>query len=205
MAIKLERFVLGLILGPLAPLVGFLGAWWAVYTWLPEAWIPFVALSGLLLGILIDFFYLKRWVEAAGRFNPKLWAAIYLFYSVGIFGFFMGVPVFNAALSVPAGFVVGARLTSRGADGAQVRRAAGRTALFTTAVLALVCAASALIALLSPSTPSDLKGLLGLSFEVTQGMVVGLILAGGALLLALGWILAQIAVRFSFSFLKRMA
>jgi len=30
-----------------------------------------------------------------------------LFYSVGMFGFFMGVPVFNVILAVPAGVFVG--------------------------------------------------------------------------------------------------
>ncbi len=205
MTLKLERFGLGLILGPVPPLVGLLAGWWSGYTWLPEARIPFAALTGLLLGLLVDILFLKRWVGAAGRFDPKLWIAIYLFYSMGMFGFFMGVPVFNAALAVPAGFVVGGRLAAREADSLQVRRAAGRTALFTTGVLALICAASALIALVSPSTPSDLKGLFGLPFEVTWGMVVGLIVAGGAALLAAGWGLAVASVRFSYTFLQHKA
>jgi hypothetical protein len=69
--------------------------------------------------------------------------------------------------------------------------------------LALICAASALIALVSSSTANDLQGMLGLGFEVTQGMIIGLILAGGAGLLAAGWGLSFASVRLTFSFLQR--
>ncbi len=202
---KLERIGLGLLLAPVAPLVGLLAGWWGGYTWLPERWIPVAALAGLLLGVAVDAAFLRRWVDAAYRLDPKLWIAIYLFYSMGTFGFFMGVPLFNAVLAVPAGFVVGGRLARRGADDLQLRTAARTTALFTTGVLALICAASAFLALASPSTASDLKGLLGLPFEVTPGMILTLILGGGAALLAVGWGLAVASVRFSFALLKRKA
>ncbi len=199
---KLERFGLGLILGPLAPLAGLLVFWWAAYAGLPESWIPYAALAGLLLGILADVFFLKRWVGMAHRLGSKSWAVIFLFYSMGFFGFFMGVPVFNAALALPAGFVVGGKLASESADRLRVRKAAWQTAWFTTGVLALVCAASAFAALASASTASDLKGMLGLGFEVTQGMILGLILVGGALLLAVNAGLTFLSVRWTFRLLR---
>ena len=78
-----------------------------------------------------------------------------------------------------------------------------RTARFTTGVLALICAASAIIALVSSSTASDLRGMLNLDFTVTQGLIVALILVGGMALLALGWGLSVASVRFTFFFLQR--
>jgi hypothetical protein len=195
MKTKLERIVLALLVAPLAPIALFLAAWWGSYTWLPESWIPACALAGLLLGILVDAACLKRWMAIAPRFNSRIWIVIHLFYSMGLFGMFMGVPVFNAALALPAGFVVGGRLAGRNADAAQVRREARRTALFTTSVLALVCGFSAFIALASPSTASDLRGMLGLPFEVTPAMIVALIVSGGAALLAVNWFLTALSVR----------
>jgi len=200
MKMNLEHFALGLILAPLAPLAGLLSCWWAAYAWLPETWILFAAIAGLLIGVVVDIFMLKKLLER--RLSLLLWAVVFLFYSVGVFGFSMGVPVLNTALAIPAGFVIGGRLAADNADRMRVRKTAQRTAWFTTAVLALICAASALISLISSSTASDLRGMLGLGFEVTQGMIIGLILVGGAGLLAAGWGLSVASVRLTFSFLQ---
>jgi hypothetical protein len=198
---KMERFALGLILAPLAPLAGLMLFWWSAYAILPEAWIPLLTITGLLAGILADVFLLKKLLDR--RLNLIFWVAVFLFYSIGTFGFFMGVPVFNAILAVPAGFVVGSRLVAGNAGAPQAHQAARRTAWFTTGVLALICFASAFIALASPSTASDLHGMLGLDFEVTQAMIITLILAGGAALLAVCWGLAFASVNLAFRFLRR--
>lgn len=200
MTTKLERFSLGLMLAPAAPLAGLLGGWWSAYALLSERWIPFAMISGLLAGILGDVLLLKKVVERRPSFT--LWMTVYLFYSVCIFGFFMGVPVFNAALAVPAGIVIGIRLSVDNAGPQQVRKSARRTAGFTTGVLALICAASALIAITDPYTAGSLRGMLGLGFEVTQGMIIGLILIGGAGLLAAGWGLSVASVRLTYLFLQ---
>jgi hypothetical protein len=203
MKTKLERFALGLILATVAPLAGFLGGWWSAYALLPEKWIPPAMIAGLLAGSLADVFLLKKLLDR--RLGLPLWGAVFLFYSIGTFGFFMGVPVFNALLAIPAGFVVGGRLEAENAERQQVWKAAQRTAWFTTGVLALVCAASAIIALASPSTASDLRGMLGLGFEVTRGMIIGLIMVGGAALLAICWGLSVASVRLTYQFLQRKA
>jgi hypothetical protein len=178
METKLERLAHGLMLAPLAPLAGLLCGWWSAYALLPEAWIPFAAIAGLLAGILADVFLLKKYFDR--RLSLTLWVAVYLFYSMGIFGFVMGVPVFNAALAIPAGFVVGSRLAAEHADPSQVRKAEMRTAWFTS-------------------------GVLGLGFEVTQGMIIGLILIGGAALLAGCWGLSVASVRLTCMLLQRKA
>ena len=203
MKIKLESFALGLILAPLALIAGFMSGWWGAYALLPEKWIPFIALAGLLAGILVDIFLLKKLLNR--RLSLPFWMAVFLFYSIGVFGFFMGVPVFNAALALPAGFVVGSRLAAENADRIRARVTAWHTAWFTTGVLALVCSVSAFIALVSPSTPNDLRGMLGLGFEVTRPMLIGLILVGGATLLATSWGITIAAVRLTTSFLQGKA
>jgi hypothetical protein len=200
---KFEKLVLALILGLIAPLIGLLGFWWGCLPFLAESLLPYAALAGALLGLLLEARFLRGWMLRAHRLDLRLWMAVHLFYSAVVFGFFMGLPAANALLAVPAGFVVGGRLAEENADPARVRTAARRTAWFTAVVLALVCAASAVAALASPSTPSDLRGMLGLDFEITQAMAVGLILACGAALLAFGWLLTAVTVRFSYTFLQR--
>ncbi|PTY04302.1 hypothetical protein DB347_20630 [Opitutaceae bacterium EW11] len=116
-----------------------------------------------------------------------LWMAIYGFYSVGMLGFFMGVPVFNVALAVPAGVLVGRKLAFDGSDAAGARSSAKKAAAFTAGVLFVVCLASATVALNSPSTGADLQGMLSLPFVVTQDMIIALVVCGGLLLLGTDW------------------
>ncbi len=201
MKTKIEHFALGLILAPLAPLAGLLGFWWSSFAFLPGEWIPYCALGGLALGILADIFILKRMITRAYKLGVVFWLAVLLFYSVGMFGFFMGVPLFHTALAIPAGFIVGGKLAHEPVDGVRIRRASLRTCILTTALLLLVCAASATVALVSPSTPGDLRGMLGLGFEVTRTMIWGLILVGGAGLLAVNWVLTGLSVHIFYRYL----
>jgi hypothetical protein len=201
MMTRLERIALGLILAPVTPLAGLLGCWWTAYALLPEKWIPLAMLTGLLAGILVDVLLLKKLLDR--RQSWLFWMAVFLFYSIGLFGFFMGVPVIHAALAVPAGFVVGSRLAADNAGRQPARKMAWRTAWFTTGVLAMVCAASACIALADPYTAGNLRGMLGLGFEVTRGMIIGLILVGGTALLAGCWGLTVAAVRVTYQYLQR--
>jgi hypothetical protein len=130
------------------------------------------------------------------------WTAIFLFYTVGVFGFFMGMPVFNAALAIPAGFIVGGKLARGTANQSQVRAAALQTCIFTTIVLTFICATSAILALSEATLPAQLEGMLALPFTVTWGMIWGIILVGGAGLLAVNWLLTGLAVRFTRHFLS---
>lgn len=115
----------------------------------------------------------------------------------------MGVPVIIAALALPAGFIMGSHLAATKADPIRLRRTALNTAWFVTVVLALACIASAIIALISPSTASDLRGMFSLKFEVTQSMILGLIFFGGSALLAIAWVLAVASVRITYRFLHK--
>src|SRR5512137_501360 len=126
MRTKLERFGIGVLLAPVAPLAGFMICWWAGYTFLPEKWIPYTAITGLIAGICVDVLSIKKLLER--RLGWSLWMVVYLFYSTGLFGFFMGVPVFHAALAVPTGFVVGSRLVEEKAELPRVRQVAQHTA-----------------------------------------------------------------------------
>lgn len=198
---RLDAVIIAVFIGAVPPIAGFLVGWWAALSLLPERAIPFAALGGLLVGFVIDMVFLRRWVRRAYDTGYGVWMALYLFYSVGLFGLSMGVPVLNVLLGVPAGLYVGARLAHEHADQRQTSLMARCTALFTTAVLGLVCSASALLALLDPYTAANLEGMLGLGFRVTQPMIIGIIAIGGLALLVLEWWLTHKAVERTARFL----
>jgi hypothetical protein len=193
---RIEVWFLGALLGAVLPIVGLLAGWWGSVPLLPERYIPFAAAGGVLAGVLVDVLWLRRWVRRAYALDLRIWAAVYLFYSVCLLGFFMGVPVFHVALGVPAGLLIGGRLAREMAPPARVRRTIRRASAFTVAVLAVVCAASAAVALIDPYTGSSLQGMLGLRFEVTRAMIVAIVVVGGALLLVAQWWITALSAWF---------
>ena len=198
-----ERCGLALVLGAIPPIIGLLAGWWGTAAVLPERGVAIAALCGLVAGLVVDALFLRRamaWADAAPYW---LWGAVYLFYSIGAFGFLMGVPILVAVLGLPAGILLGGRLARQGATAEQVRGTARHASAFTAAVLAIACTASATIALLDPYTAGNLEGMLGLSFDVTTPMIVALVIIGGAGLLALQWVLTGAAVRWSHARLSR--
>jgi len=200
MKTKIERFIIGVLLAPPAPVAFFLLGWWGSFEFIPEKWIPYGAIGGFLLGVVIDILILQKLIDRFDKLGMAFWSVVYLFYSIVFFGFSMGVPVLNAFLSLPAGLVIGSILAAENADIYRAHSTARRTAWFCTAVLLLICIASATIALLSESTASDLQGMLGLGFEITPGMILGLIGIGGLVLLVSGWLMANTAVRLTFKY-----
>jgi len=192
---KIETTFLGLILGAIFPLIGFLGGWWGTSQSFSNAWVLVAALGGLVLGFIVDVLILKKWVAGAFEMDLKLWMGIFFFYSICVFGFFMGVPVFNVALAVPAGLIIGRKLAHQPISADVEKRLTFRTNLFTTGVMGFICASSAFLALRDPTTAANLEGMLRLTFKLTQGMIITLIIVGGAALLWLHWVLVAKTIR----------
>ena len=197
---RIENAAIGIVFGALPVTACFLAGWWVSIPFVPESRVWQFALAGLILGMLVDVIFLRGWVRRAYSMQTWVWKGVYLFYSVGMFGFFMGVPVFNVILALPAGDYVGRWLARSSADSTLMRKVARQVAAFTTSTLGLVCIASGSIALASRSTVSDLQGMLGFQFQVTPVMIVGLILAGGTMILALNWWLTIKSVERSYAY-----
>lgn len=194
---RYERFFIGVLLGAVFPLIGFLAGWWSTSQIFSNTWILAAALGGLALGVNIDLVFLKKWVTAAYEMDLRLWMVIFLFYTICVFGFFMGVPVFNVVLSIPAGLIIGRLLVYQAMSDAAANQLIFKTNLFTTGIMGFICAASAFLALRDPTTADNLEGMLLLPFEVTQGMIISLIVAGGAGLLGLHWWMVKKTIQFA--------
>jgi hypothetical protein len=197
---KIESAAIGIIFGAVPVIASFLAGWWISIPFVPESRIFLCALAGLLLGIIIDVIFLRSWIRCAYSMKPWIWMAVYVFYSTGMFGFFMGVPVFNVMLALPAGVFIGRWLANTDADATRMQKVAWRTAIFTTSILGLVCFLSAAVALANRSTASELQSMLGLPFQITPMMLIGVILGGGALMLALEWLLTVKSVERAYAY-----
>jgi hypothetical protein len=123
---------------------------------------------------------------------------LYAAYSIGIFGFFMGVPVFNVVPGVLAGIYVGRKMKITGQPLAVFKEEMRKIARFSFAVLLSVCFCSAFIALQDPFTGANLRGMLHLNFEVTKTHIGLLITLGGAGLLLLQRVLLMRAGRIAY-------
>jgi hypothetical protein len=188
---KLDRIFFDFIFGLVLPIFGFEVAVWLTFVnGSSEKTIFISALLTFSAGIVISL--LIRFILKPDIFKipvPVL-ILVYLFYNVCILGFFMGVPVFNLAAGALAGYYWSKRIINRN-ELNNSRRDIQRVSLFASSVTAVVCLTSAIVALLSKSTPEDLKGMFHLNFDVTRPLLVSLIIIGGLMLVALQYYLTR--------------
>jgi hypothetical protein len=153
-----EKIILFVVFGGVAPIGFFLCGWWGAYLYAPESLIPFFAVGGLAIGLLMDVRFLRQWLQLAYRFHPIILVATYLFYSVGMFGFFMGVPLFNAFLGPVAGFYTGRRIRMTNPPNRET--ITQRVSIFAAFVLAIACLAALLLAAQEPTLAANIHGML---------------------------------------------
>lgn len=181
--IRFERLIFKLLFGMVIPALCFLGCWGISFLSTGNERIIIIAsLSGLCLGLLIDFLIILFFKPDIFKLSKPVVIIIYLFYNVWLFGFFMGVPVFHLALGIIAGYYWMKRLIYQN-EIRDYKKEIQRTSIFTSVIIGVVCLFSATIAMISPSTPSDLKGMLRLPFEISQTILLCIIIAGGLFLI----------------------
>jgi len=192
---NLEKKIDGLIIGSLFPLsLGLL----AITVWFlldkSESRPVIYVVTGLVLGALIDLKFLKGWIDR--RYNLPLWtvAAIYIVYNVLVYGFFMGLPVFNVFLGLLAGYYFGNRICYTKDDPERTSKQINQVSLFTGLIMVFVCISSGYLALMSDEAAGMIRELLGLDFEVTYAMMWGIVLIGGSLLILTTVLLTRITM-----------
>ncbi|HPO04139.1 MAG TPA: hypothetical protein PLV37_01310 [Bacillota bacterium] len=171
----------GILIGIIIPILTLCTFWWGSY--LLDLYIQFWAIFGIILGIVIDIIFLSKLLRRFYYLSTISLALLYLFYSIGMFGFFMGVPIFNIVLGIIAGIYIGRRMKVRRQEKEVFQKSLRQTAGFSFVVLLIICLSSAFIAITDPYTGANLQGMLNLSFEVTKPNILGVIIIGGALLL----------------------
>lgn len=187
-----DKILFGFLFGAVLPIIHFLTGWWGSISFVPENRIFIYAFSGLLIGLVLDFFFMKNFTSKLFNLNYYILVPVYIFYSVCCFGFFMGVPVFNSLLGIPAGYYAARRCLFHDTEKEMALKYINRTALFTMVIILFVADASAAIALLDPFTAQGLKNMLGLKFEITKTMLILLSTIGGILLILFQYFLTKI-------------
>ena len=188
---KTDRLFFNFLFGLVLPLLGFeIALWLAFVNSSAEKAIFTVALSGFSIGLVLSLLILFILKPDIFKLPVPVLILVYLFYNICIFGFFMGVPVFNLVTGALAGYYWVKRILNRN-ELDNSGRDIHRVSVFTSSITAIVCLTSAIIALLSKSTPEDLKGMFHLNFDITRPLLVSLIVIGGIMLVALQYYLTR--------------
>lgn len=194
---RIERLFLTVIIGLIFPILFGLVGWWGSIPFVSVERIPLYALGGVLVGVMVNLLFLHRWVRMA-LIASILWpGSAYLFYSVGVFGFFMGVPVFSLLLGPVWGYYMGMRLRAEGANKLAVAKSARRSAIFTSGILALACVAALVIAYLDPSLEANIQGMFGLAEPLEKASILSMSAVGGVGLVLIEYLLTRAAVKFA--------
>ena len=197
---RIDRFIFTVIYGGVMPVFLFLAFWWSTIKIIPEKYIFIFTFSGIILGLVFDALYLKKIMKNIFDVNIIFPLLVFLFYSVCVYGFFMGVPVFNAVMGLIAGRYCALRAGYLGQNNEQKRKSGKCSAAVSSFVLAAFCAASTVLAVNHENTPNEIKHMLGLQFDVNWTTVWLIIIIGGALLVAAEYYLTLFAFRRKTSF-----
>lgn len=190
-----------LVLGTIAPVCLLLAGWWGLLGVAGDGpWIPWTASAGLALGILLDVTVLRRWIGSVYDLSTFALLGVGVFYSVGIYGLFMGMPVANLLVGAVGGFIVGRRAALRDVAAGDASSQQRAVAAGASALMAALCCATAWLGLSDPYTAGDLRGMLGLGFTPSLGQLWVLAVVGGMSLVATEYLLTWAAARWARGF-----
>jgi len=181
----MERAVSRIVLGAIAPVSLFLLGWWGTLGLLGDSpMIPWAALGGLALGLVLDVTVLWRRLDSLFAVSMATQTAIAVFYGIMIFGFFMGFPVPVLLVGLGWGFAV-AHASDRPVDvrARRVRVASVGSAL----IMSIACCATAWLAFSEPTIAAQVRGMLGLSFTPSIGALAASSVVGGVVLVGLAY------------------
>jgi hypothetical protein len=200
---KLEAFMLGLIFAPAPISFCFVGAWFTTAALgFSEKVVSGAALSGLAIGVIIAAIFLKRWVRNAYKINNKAIAALYIFYSILAFGFGMGIPLFNYILGITAGVYIVRKMYFLQTDETECKRNIKKTAIFTAAVMAVICCLMVLLGLAGRVSGKDFealfKSLFGLELTINTAGFVSIIFFGACAMILLQYWLTRLSAKITF-------
>jgi len=180
-------------LGLLAPLALFLLGWWGSIPFAQDdGTVRMFALLGLAAGAAVDLTVLRKFIFKLFALPVPGLVCVGLFYSVMVFGFFMGFPLFNSVVGIVFCYAAARRCAVLQLPRQEAQKSAGRFNIVFLVVLVCLCAATAFLSLREPSITTQVKNMFGLPFEVTMEMIWAIILVGGTLLVLFQYITARL-------------
>jgi len=167
---RLESRIIGLFIGIMCPVSLFVLFWWTaaaltIYHILliPESGITIAAFTGLIAGVVLDVFHLKKWITRFYNTDMKLMVLAYLFLSIMAVALFMGLPFGNIALGTLAGLYVGRKQYHSRASTEVFVRNIRNVSIFTTLVTGAEALSIGILARGEPIIVEVLQTLWGLN------------------------------------------
>jgi hypothetical protein len=192
---KVIDFIYKSIFALVIPIAGFLLFWWTSLLFTTnEKYICISALSGLFLALIIDFFVFRKIRINIYDFPVWILVTVYLFYNIGMFGFFMGMPLFHPALALIAGYYWALRMLYHKIDSETMHAEILRVSAFTIIITCIIFGLSASIAFMDENTPNEVKNMLNLSFDFSKPIFIILVVTGGILVLAVQYWLTRLVM-----------
>ena len=193
---KFDKFISMIIIGVLAPTILLVLFWWGSIPFVEDdSLIMCFAYVGLVTGIVLDFTLFKKHLSRLFQLPLFLLIGIALYYSLMVYGFFMGFPLFNVLVGIASVYIMAKRAVFTRQSQSERSKSIRHTFIFSAGLLFFFCVCTALLALGEPTITDEVQGMLGLPFSVTTGMIWTLILAGGAFLLLLQYLISRSIVR----------
>lgn len=186
----MRRWVSRVVLGAITPVSLFLIGWWIPYLVGAIDLVAILAPTGFLLGLIADATLLRNRLDRLYSLSLPLQAAIAGFYTVMIYGFFMGLPIPVLLVSLGWGYVAVQAVAAGDAESGQTRWSAGGSAL----LMLLACVATAWLAFREPWIADEVRGMLGLAFTPSLAMLVLATVVGGGILVAAAYAIPALFV-----------
>jgi len=192
---NIDRYIFGVLFGGAFP---FIFCLLSVVIWFSvdksEYHIAFYIIAGLLIGLLIDGYFLKGWIQNMYKLPSSLILMFYVLYNIGVYGFFMGFPVFNSLLGLIAGYYYGKKIGFENIVGSRQAKLKRQVLLITGAIMTLICVPTSFMAFEGDGVGGMIENILGLNFQVTDLMILGIIIVGGISLIAVQMLLTRFAM-----------
>jgi hypothetical protein len=175
---KREILLVSIVMGGVIPILSLILFWWigaglSISRVLPinESGIPVIALIGLAFGVALDALYLKRWVPRFYDLGLWLIMPLYLFCSLVMLAFFMGMPIGNLVLGSLAGVYIGRRAYYSAEGDTSFTKIAKKMSIFTALITAGESLPFALLSLTEPIIQGLIGALTGLDDQAISGWV----------------------------------
>jgi hypothetical protein len=175
-----------LIIGCILFTFPFLFFWWTFY--LLNLNILVGVIIGIVIGIILNIFLLNKISNNFYNIKNILLILIYIFYSICIFGFFMGVPIFNILPGILAGIYIGRKSNRNKYKKKEFKHNLLITNIFSTIVLIFICICSAYIALTDKYTISNINGMFKININYFTLWII--IIFGGIFLITIQYIIS---------------
>ena len=139
-----KLFTIALYQAPI-PLSIFLLVWWVSNLFVSEYQSILIAIGGLLLGLWLN----KELVLPYQFYKMKkrVLAIVYIFFSIALLGYFIGIPAFNILLGILAGNYLSIRVIRNYKEEQEINKNFKQGSAYTSFVLLIITAIATLLAI----------------------------------------------------------